>query len=82
MVVFFQGICRSLGSSLAEPKSQLEDIFIKGIATTHGVTNVWIGAEDLVSEGQWFWAQSGQPVQGYTGLFLRQWLFVGLPFYN
>merc|ERR1711934_1112710 len=68
-----QNICHGLGAYLAEPQSQAEDIFLKGLATTHRETYVWIGAQDLLQEGKWFWAHSGLPVQGYT-----DWTLVNL----
>ena len=58
--------CRALHAFLAEPKSQQQNDYMKQLLTGHHVQGVWLGGEDQVQEGKWFWSWSGAPVQGYT----------------
>merc|ERR1711963_85869 len=53
-----QGLCKTLGGHLAEPKSYEENIFVKGLALDNGNHGTWIGATDLLTEGLWYWANS------------------------
>jgi len=61
-----QAACKSLGGFLAEPTNQQQDVFIKGVASLHDVTTVWLGGEDLMDEGKWFWSHSQTAVEEYT----------------
>ena len=61
--------CRVLNAYLAEPRSQQESDFVKQLVQNHTQSGhqshgVWLGGEDQVIEGKWFWAQSGAPVDG------------------
>ena len=55
-------ICRALDAYLAEPRTKEENDFVKQLSP-----NVWLGGQDLVTEGKWFWGHSGAPVKGFTG---------------
>ena len=61
-----QAACVAMGAHLAEPLSMQENIFIKGLVIEHGVSGVWLGAEDMASEGHWYWSKSGASVADFT----------------
>ena len=62
--------CETLGGFLPEPKTQQEDILLKGLATVNGFQRMWFGAEDLLQEGKYFWAFSGGALDGgYHGKY-------------
>ena len=58
--------CQTLGAMLAEPRSAMENMILKGMFTSSGESNVWLGAHDMVTEGKWEWASSGDPISGFT----------------
>ena len=62
--------CRSLGGFLAEPRTEQQNIYIRQLVAHHSAgadsATVWIGGEDHVTEGHWYWAQSGAAVAGFT----------------
>ena len=57
-------ICRALDAYLAEPRTKEENDFVKQLSP-----NVWLGGQDLVTEGKWFWGHSGAPVKGFTNWY-------------
>jgi len=63
-----QAACKDIGGHLAEPADMMTDMFITGLMHKHdGTRPIWLGAEDLLKEGSWFWANSGKAVdKGYT----------------
>ena len=60
-----QTVCKALGGYLAEIQSKAENDYIAKIMSEHG-GSVWLGANDLITEGKWFWATSGKPVSDFT----------------
>ena len=63
-----QSACKALGGFLAEPLSVQEMNFIKKMSNfSQQHKSVWLGGEDLLREGQWFWANSLTPVAEFTG---------------
>merc|ERR1711860_138619 len=61
-----QSACKAVGGFLAEPMSTQQDIFLKGIAAAPNAKVVWLGGEDLMQEGKWFWSHSQIPIDGKT----------------
>merc|ERR1712154_570883 len=57
-------VCRMLGGFLAEVQNSQQNNFIKMIMFDHR-EDIWLGAHDLVFEGRWYWATSGNRV-GFT----------------
>ena len=57
--------CKLFGASLAEPMSETENIFLKGMYADSGETFVWLGGHDLVTEGHWEYATGGE-IQEFT----------------
>ena len=61
-------MCKAIGGYLAEPKTQQQDAFVKAVAANHTRSSrTWIGGEDLLEEGKWFWSYSGEVITEYTG---------------
>merc|ERR1712110_1285306 len=63
-----QMTCRAHGGHLAEILTPEHNAYVESIIFEHHeVEDVWLGATDLMQEGQWFWADSDIPVdQGFT----------------
>ena len=34
------------------------------MAIHHGSKDIWLGGEDMLEEGKWFWSETGAPVSG------------------
>ncbi|XP_052090187.1 perlucin-like [Mytilus californianus] len=59
--------CRSHQAYLATDDSAEKHSFMKKILSIlDGFRNFFIGATDLVFEGQWLWVESGTAQKGYT----------------
>ena len=63
-----QTICRALGGYLAEIKTEDQNLLVEGIMFEHPGRDIWLGGNDLVSEGKWYWATSDTEVSssGFT----------------
>merc|ERR1712156_831221 len=62
-----QTVCKAIGGSLAEIKTEEQNFFVEGILYEHQGLSVWLGASDLVEEGKWYWATSDIPLsEGFT----------------
>jgi len=61
-----QNTCKALNGFLAEPKTHLENIFLKGLVEDHNGGDAWLGATDMVTEGKWVWAHHGDALSEYT----------------
>merc|ERR1712183_1076633 len=61
-----QSICRALGGFLAEVHSSQQNDFIKALMANHSSDAIWLGADDLVVHGQYYWATSGTPVTAFS----------------
>ena len=44
-----------------------ENQFLKQMMIDHGNKTIWLGGEDIVVNGQWYWASAGSLITGYTG---------------
>merc|ERR1712110_445167 len=61
-----EAMCKALGGYLVEVHSVQENDYLEKIVFEHRDPNVWMGAHDILTEGQWFWATSGEPVAEFT----------------
>merc|ERR1712244_146320 len=52
-----QATCRALGGHLAEVDSLDEDVFITKMLSDKGVHQAWLGGEDLLNHGTWYWSE-------------------------
>jgi len=54
-----ESVCKAIGGYLAEVHNKQENDFLAKIRAAHPGKMMWLGAHDLITEGQWFWATSG-----------------------
>merc|ERR1712200_65104 len=54
-----QNTCKIFGAHLAEPKSEIENMILKGMYASSGEAYVWLGGHDMITEGYWEWATGG-----------------------
>merc|ERR1712154_77411 len=55
-----QAVCLAMGGFLAEVVNDGQNKKIHEIKTSHGNRGgIWLGGEDLIIEGRWFWTTSG-----------------------
>ncbi|XP_005098908.1 perlucin-like [Aplysia californica] len=55
-----------MGGFVAEVYSDQENEFLKQMMRDHGSKTIWLGADDLIIEGKWYWATSGTSVDEYS----------------
>ncbi|MGM0577826.1 MAG: lectin-like protein, partial [Myxococcota bacterium] len=60
-----QSFCQNLGTELASVESMEDDALLADVITDLGIDRVWIGAHDVLSEGEFAWVD-GSPFE-YTG---------------
>lgn len=60
--------CQEDGSFLAEPKSELENDFIIGLAP-HRRGVIWLGVNYKTKEGELRWASNGDTISGFTNWY-------------
>ena len=63
-----QTVCKAIGGYLVEIKTEAQNRYVESIMFEHPAQqDIWLGATDLVSEGDWFWATSDTNVSaGFT----------------
>merc|ERR1712124_183303 len=59
-----QSACSAFRGFLAEPMTQMENLFIAALIQTNSGNIAWLGGHDLVREGQWTWTHSGLRLSG------------------
>jgi len=59
-----QSVCRALGGFLAEIYTTQQNALVRQLVTSHGST-AWLGGHDLLEEGAWRWAKSGNKMADY-----------------
>ena len=57
-----ENTCKALGGFLAEILTSEQNSFLESIMFENNTSSVWLGANDIISEGKWFWATSDNPV--------------------
>ena len=62
MLFFKQARCAATGGFLAEPITQQESDDLKEYLNIQEFGHVWLGGNDLMTEGKWFWSHSGLPI--------------------
>ena len=58
--------CKAMGAWLAEPKTDQQNVEVKGLVLRNGGGQTWLGASDLQQEGRFVWAHSEGEVTGFT----------------
>ena len=61
-----QATCKALEGFLAEPRTFVEHVFVKGLVQQYDGGDAWIGLTDKVHDGKWFWANHGDPLSEFT----------------
>merc|ERR1711963_479206 len=62
-----QATCRALGGHLAEVDSLDEDVFITNMMSAAHIHQAWLGGEDLLNHGTWYWSEGkGLVSDGYS----------------
>merc|ERR1712244_55326 len=60
-----QATCTALGGFLAEVYTDVENEYLKQLMRDHGGDTIWLGGDDLVVEGTWYWAKSQTEIKEY-----------------
>ena len=55
-------MCKAVGGYLAEVHTQQENDVLEKIIFENIHKTIWLGAHDLITEGNWIWAGTGGPV--------------------
>jgi len=54
--------CKSGGAKLFEPQTAAECLAVRQMAENAGLSNFWVGVNDIAEEGSWVYASSGSPL--------------------
>merc|ERR1719242_1379352 len=65
-----ESVCRTLGGALAEVETYEQNQLMEKLIRDHKGGDTWLGGQDLIVEGRWFWATSGKEI---TGLSFEDW---------